>query len=96
MNCKRCGAPVEVRRENYDYSSSGLPVTLCDVQVRTCPQCGERGAAIPNIEGLHRAIAMAVIPEVGTIYRARGSLPAQVPWLVRRRLCQEYWCVRRR
>ena len=60
MKCKRCGASVEVVRENYDYSSCGLPVTLCDVQVRTCRECGERSAAIANIEGLHRAIATAV------------------------------------
>src|SRR5689334_20296149 len=61
MKCKRCGASVEVTRENYDYSSVGLPVTLCDVQVRSCRECGDRGAGIPNVEGLHRAIAMAVI-----------------------------------
>lgn len=60
MKCKRCSASVEVTRANYDYSSCGLPVTLCDVQVRTCGECGERGAAIPNIDGLHRAIATAV------------------------------------
>ena len=61
MNCKSCGGSLSVNRENYDYSSCGLPVTLCEVQVRHCEQCGDRGAAIPNIEGLHRAIAMCLI-----------------------------------
>jgi putative zinc finger/helix-turn-helix YgiT family protein len=61
MKCKRCSAPIELSRGNYDYSSCGLPVTLCDVQVRACPTCGERSAAIPRIEELHQAIAMAVI-----------------------------------
>jgi len=60
MKCPRCGGEVAVQRENYDYSSCGLPVTLVDVQVRTCPSCGEKGAAIPRIEELHRAIAIAV------------------------------------
>jgi putative zinc finger/helix-turn-helix YgiT family protein len=61
MKCKRCGGSIEVGRENYDYSSCGLPVTLLDVQVRQCGQCGDRGAAIPRIEELHRAIGTAVI-----------------------------------
>jgi putative zinc finger/helix-turn-helix YgiT family protein len=61
MKCSRCGGSLSVSRENYDYSSCGLPVTLCNMQVRGCHQCGERGAAIPNIEGLHRAIAVCLI-----------------------------------
>src|SRR5215471_1307989 len=61
MTCKRCrGGPLETRRENYDYSSSGLPVTLCEVQVRYCAHCGDRTAAIPRVQELHRAIALAV------------------------------------
>jgi putative zinc finger/helix-turn-helix YgiT family protein len=60
MKCKRCGSAAHSERENYDYSSSGLPVTLVGVEVRSCPSCGEKSAAIPNIEGLHRAIAIAV------------------------------------
>jgi putative zinc finger/helix-turn-helix YgiT family protein len=67
---------MRTRRENFRYDASGLPgVTLLGVEVRRCPKCGEYEVSIPNIEGLHRAIAFAVI-------RKRTRLtPAEIRYL---------------
>ena len=62
MTCSECGASMKTRRENYKYDASGLPgVTLVNVEVSRCPKCGETEVAIPNIEGLHRVLAMALV-----------------------------------
>jgi putative transcriptional regulator len=62
MLCLICGTPMETRRENYQYTASGLPhVTLQQVEVSRCPNCGETEVAIPHIEALHRAIATALV-----------------------------------
>jgi putative zinc finger/helix-turn-helix YgiT family protein len=62
MHCLICGTPMTTRRENYQYTASGLRyVTLHNVEVSRCPQCGETEVAIPQIEGLHRAIATALV-----------------------------------
>jgi|SRR5450759_563027 len=61
MKCIECGAQMDMRRENYRYDGCGLPgITLRDVEVSRCPECGEVEVAIPNIEGLHRVIAQSV------------------------------------
>jgi putative zinc finger/helix-turn-helix YgiT family protein len=57
-----CGEQMVTKRENYQYTASGLPhVTLLNVEVSRCPRCGETEVAIPYIEALHRAIAGALI-----------------------------------
>jgi putative zinc finger/helix-turn-helix YgiT family protein len=62
MTCPACGTAMKVQRENYRYDASGLPnITLKGVEVRRCPECGDIEVAIPAIEGLHRAIAGALI-----------------------------------
>jgi putative transcriptional regulator len=62
MTCVQCGARMETRRENVRYDLVGLPnVTLVGVKVARCPECGEHETIIPNLEGLHRALASAVI-----------------------------------
>jgi len=52
---------MNTTRENYKYEASGLNIVLLDVEVSRCPECGEREVHIPNIEGLHRAVALALI-----------------------------------
>jgi putative zinc finger/helix-turn-helix YgiT family protein len=48
-------------RENYRYDASGLDgITLKNVTVHRCPDCGEYEVAIPAIEKLHAALAQAV------------------------------------
>lgn len=61
MRCMECGAAMRTRRENYRYDASGLNVVLREVGVSRCPKCGYEEVAIPDIEGLHRAIAHALI-----------------------------------
>jgi len=61
MKCDRCGAQMKSGRENYRYTLSGLDsVTLMNVEMRRCPECGEYEVDIPRIDELHRLIAQAV------------------------------------
>src|SRR5215204_234824 len=61
MTCLECGGKMKIGTENYKYDASGLPgITLVDVEVARCAECGEIEVTIPNIEGLHRALAMAI------------------------------------
>jgi putative zinc finger/helix-turn-helix YgiT family protein len=62
MKCLDCGTAMETRRENYRYTESGLKgVTLKDIEVSRCPNCGYSEVSIPHVEGLHRAIARLLI-----------------------------------
>lgn len=56
--CLQCGTPMTTDRGSRDYEWSGIPVLLADVEVRTCPECGEEEISIESVEALHRAIAM--------------------------------------
>ena len=56
---------MKTARENYLYKECGLPnVTLQNIEVSRCTQCGEHEAVIPKIEQLHRVIADAVARKV--------------------------------
>jgi putative zinc finger/helix-turn-helix YgiT family protein len=56
------------KTENHRYTESGLPnVVLVGVEVEHCQNCGEILVSIPNIEGLHRAIAMELIRHPGRL-----------------------------
>jgi putative zinc finger/helix-turn-helix YgiT family protein len=61
MNCFECAGKMTSKRENVKYRAIGVPVTLVHVEVRRCQTCGEHEVVIPNVEGLHRALANAVI-----------------------------------
>lgn len=61
MKCVRCGTPLKVVRGAHHYTESGLlNVTLMNVEIRSCPSCGEREIVIPRIEELHRTMARAI------------------------------------
>jgi len=62
MKCAECGkATVEVRRQNHRYTACGLDyVTLLNIEVHHCPECGQNEYVIPDVEGLHCFIARAV------------------------------------
>jgi len=61
MKCEACGAQMKSGRENYHYTECGLDsVTLMNVVVRRCPECGEYEVDIPRMEELHRLIAQEV------------------------------------
>ncbi|MCM2358031.1 MAG: helix-turn-helix domain-containing protein [Geobacteraceae bacterium] len=64
MICHNCNLAELTSQvvENYHYLECGLPnVTLKNILIRTCPNCGMHFASIPNISGLHRVIAMALV-----------------------------------
>jgi putative transcriptional regulator len=62
MTCMECGSQMKTKRENYKYDASGLRgITLIDVEVSRCGECGEEEVTIQNIEGLHRAIALTIV-----------------------------------
>ena len=49
-------------RERHAYDESGLPnVLLAGVEVRRCHSCGDKEVSIPDIDGLHRAMAKCII-----------------------------------
>lgn len=76
MTCLECGAKMKPTRENVKYEASGLPgITLLQVEVRRCPKCGEYELVIPNLGGLHRAIASALVQK-----RSRLT-PAEIRFL---------------
>jgi putative zinc finger/helix-turn-helix YgiT family protein len=62
MKCLVCGATMKTKRENFRYDACGLPhVTLKQVEVSRCPNCGEYEVAIDHIEDLHKTIADVLI-----------------------------------
>lgn len=63
MICPNCEkTELTENRENYHYQECGLSyVTLVGIVVRKCAGCGNIMPRIPNIEGLHDAIAQALI-----------------------------------
>lgn len=61
MKCENCGAQMKSGKENYRYTECGLDsVTLMNVEVRRCSECGEYEVDIPRMEQLHRLIAQEV------------------------------------
>jgi DNA-binding transcriptional regulator YiaG len=60
--CYGCRGPARGRRENYAYSECGLKnVVLKNVMVYRCAICGTESADIPNMDGLHRLIALRIL-----------------------------------
>jgi putative zinc finger/helix-turn-helix YgiT family protein len=53
---------MKASRENHPYKESGLScVTLVNVEVWRCPECGEHEVVIPAIEQLHTLIARTLL-----------------------------------
>lgn len=77
MNCYECGkGKMSSSNDAYRYYESGLPnVVLLGVTVDRCKECGAEYVSIPDIEGLHRVLAMAVINKDGRL------TPAEIRFL---------------
>jgi len=61
MKCVHCSGVIKSTRGAHRYTESGLSnVTLLNVELRHCSECGEREVVIPRIEELHRIIARTV------------------------------------
>lgn len=68
MKCPQCRNEMICKTENHRYAESGLPnVVLVGVEVEHCENCGEHLVSIPDIEGLDRALAMALIRHPGRL-----------------------------
>lgn len=69
MKCRVCPeAPelVEVQ-EAYHYHECGMDNVVLDIAVRKCPVCGSAMPVIPGIEGLHDALANAIVKKDGRL-----------------------------
>lgn len=68
MNCMECGGQMKVERGTHKYVECGLDtITLVNVEIRTCAQCGEREVVIPKMPELHRLIARLVADKDGPL-----------------------------
>ena len=62
QTCSNCGSLARVARGDYKFTESGLSnVTLQDIDVIRCDECGNEDPIIPNATGLMRVIAAALI-----------------------------------
>lgn len=64
MKCRCCDETAEMieTQGNYKYIESGMDnVTIMGILMRHCPACGAIMPVIPSIEGLHDALADAII-----------------------------------
>jgi len=69
MKCRVCEkAEMLETIENYHYRECGMDnVTIVGITVRKCDHCGNIMPLIPNIEGLHDALADAIIKKEGAL-----------------------------
>ncbi len=65
MKCLNCGGQMVVMEEcDYLYDAGGLRVQVeTPIDVRRCPDCGDVEVSIPDLEGLHRAMAKCLIEQ---------------------------------
>ena len=61
--CTSCGRDTHISRGNYHFDEIGLPVTLKNVELVKCDECGTVEPIIPNMNGLMHAVALAVITQ---------------------------------
>jgi putative zinc finger/helix-turn-helix YgiT family protein len=60
--CSNCGKPAHRVRRNYLFRESGMPnVTLKDIQVVTCDDCGNNDPIIPRSTEVIRALVLATV-----------------------------------
>jgi DNA-binding transcriptional regulator YiaG len=62
MTCLECGGPMRTRREIVPFDKPiGLPGVRLSTFVERCPKCQAFEVLLPNLEGLHQAIARALV-----------------------------------
>jgi len=71
IRCSHCGAHVRVVHCTYELKQVGLKnVVLQGIEIVKCPKCKNEDPIIPNMNGLMRALALAVIEKP---YRLTGE-----------------------
>jgi putative zinc finger/helix-turn-helix YgiT family protein len=61
-NCMECGSEAATRKGTYRFRESGLDtVVLKEIEIVRCPACGDEIPIIPNLDGLLRTLAMAIV-----------------------------------
>jgi putative zinc finger/helix-turn-helix YgiT family protein len=76
--CYTCRkAEMVTEAGTFEYEQANLPykVILVGVPVQTCPSCEEQAVTIPDPEGLHRALCLAITEADRTL------LPQEVRFL---------------
>ena len=62
MTCLECGGTMRTRRELVPFDKPiGLPGVRVSTFVARCQKCGTYEVMLPNLEGLHQAIARALV-----------------------------------
>ena len=57
MKCFQCNVEMNSKIQNYKDELFGLPnVTLEEIEILSCPNCGEGEISIPNITNLYHCI----------------------------------------
>jgi len=60
--CNECGSQAAVKRGTYRFRESGLDnVVLKGIEIVRCPACADETPIIPNLDGLLRTLALAVV-----------------------------------
>jgi YgiT-type zinc finger domain-containing protein len=60
--CSDCGGEARVERGIYRFRESGLDnVVLKGIEIIKCPACGNEEPIIPNLDGLLRVLAVALV-----------------------------------
>jgi YgiT-type zinc finger domain-containing protein len=61
-HCSDCGSEARVERGIYRFRESGLDnVVLKGIEMIKCPACGNEDPVIPNLDGLLRILALAIV-----------------------------------
>ena len=68
MRCLECGGMMRSQKsQRYAYRESGLKDVLITVTILRCPKCGETLPQIPDVRGLHAAIADHLFEKPGPL-----------------------------
>ena len=60
--CDECGSVMKVERGTYHFRESGLDnVVLKGIEIVRCQNCGFGDPIIPNLDGLFRVLALAIV-----------------------------------
>lgn len=60
--CTECGGEAAIKKGTYRFRESGLDsVVLKGIEIIRCATCGDETPIIPNLDGLLRTLAMAIV-----------------------------------